>query len=131
MIYGFCEKIWTIVVYVNRSRTHVLQNTTLFTSLFDNAGGVNRLYAIVSNSIRACAIMKGGCIEFDTAVRAYSRPRLSFKGGATALAELRYVDSSLTFDHSHRLPLDFIALRPRTNSTVKYNACCVHNNLLL
>ena len=25
--------------------------------------------------------MKGGCIEFDTAVRAYSRPRLSFKGG--------------------------------------------------
>ena len=32
MIYGFCEKIWTIVVFVNRSHTHVLQNTTLFVS---------------------------------------------------------------------------------------------------
>ena len=29
LIYGFYEKIWTIVVSVNRSYTHVLQNTTL------------------------------------------------------------------------------------------------------
>ena len=41
--YGFCEKIWMIVVFVNRSHTHVLQNTTLFTSLFDMVGGVNEV----------------------------------------------------------------------------------------
>ena len=29
LIYGFSEKIWTIVVFVNRSHTHVLQDTTL------------------------------------------------------------------------------------------------------
>ena len=38
IVYGFCEKIWTIVVFVNRSHTHVLQNTTL---LPHNVGGIN------------------------------------------------------------------------------------------
>ena len=40
-------------------------------------GIVNRLYAIVSNSLHACAILKGDCIEFATAARAYSLSALS------------------------------------------------------
>ena len=38
---------------------------------------LNRLYAIVLNSLHACAILKGDCIEFATAARAYSLSALS------------------------------------------------------
>ena len=56
MIYGFCEKIWTIVVFVNRSHTHVLQNTIYtFTSLFDNIGSVNPLNAKIVAANLSCS----------------------------------------------------------------------------
>ena len=34
VVYGFCEKIWTIVVFVNRSHTRTAEYYT-FTSVFN------------------------------------------------------------------------------------------------
>ena len=51
--------------------------TPYFITVSSDQSSFNRLYAIVSNSLHACAILKGDCIEFATAARAYSLSALS------------------------------------------------------